>query len=107
MKSFLLCVIICLTVSCSIMGGQTRRDEYLAAHPATEFRDQISNGMIKVGMSKDEVIASWGPPCGYCYGTSQSSSGESWEYNVFGSSGYGSGTYLFFDNRGILQYWSN
>jgi hypothetical protein len=35
--------------------------------------------------------------------------GDSWEYNIFGTGSYGigAGTYLFFDNRGILQYWSD
>jgi outer membrane protein assembly factor BamE len=109
MKCFLLLAIIYLAAGCSMIGDQTRRDEYLASHPITQFRDEISRGAIKVGMSKEEVIASWGQPCGYCYGTSQSSTGDSWEYNIFGTGSYGigAGTYLFFDNRGILQYWSD
>ncbi|GKS69549.1 hypothetical protein W03_15530 [Nitrosomonas sp. PY1] len=69
------------------------------------------NKDIMVGMTKDQVLASWGKPCGWCYGTRQSSTGDIWEYNKFGSSyigsylGVRSNTYLYFDTRDILRYW--
>lgn len=71
-------------------------------------KEKIINKQISVGMTKKQVIASWGEPCWWCYGTRQSSMGDTWEYNVFGSSAYGagSGTYLFFDSNGVLKYWS-
>lgn len=73
------------------------------------IRQQIISKQISMGMTKEHVIASWGEPCWICYGTRKSSSGDMWEYNVFGAGSYGAGggTYLFFDNNGILRHWSN
>ena len=74
-----------------------------------QTRKAIVEKKIRIGMTKKQVIAAWGSPCGYCPGTRTTSRGEWWEYNIFGtgSYGYGSGTYLLFDNRGLLTYWSN
>lgn len=75
---------------------------------APKVREAIENNKIKIGMTKNQVIASWGNPCWYCYGTRESSWGDTWEYNLFGSGRYsaGSGTYLFFDTLGRLKAWS-
>jgi hypothetical protein len=72
------------------------------------IRTAIMSRKIMVGMTKDQVVASWGSPCVLCYGTRRSSNGDVWEYNYFGptSLGIGGGTYLYFNNNGVLQYWS-
>lgn len=72
-----------------------------------EYMQAIKENRIMVGMTKRMVIASWGNPCSYCPGTRQTSLGDWWEYNIFGtgSYSYGAGKYLFFDNSGVLKYW--
>jgi len=107
--------VLALTVAFSLglvgcASDQVRRDNAMKAHPEwpEEIRKTIAEGKIQVGMTKDQVKASWGPPCGYCYGTKQSSWSDTWEYNPFGTGRYGigAGTYLFFDSSGQLKAWS-
>lgn len=108
MKCFLVTALLLAIAGCAT--DQSRRDQYLQVNPQTEPRISaaITEGSIVIGMTKEEVIASWGYPCGRCYGTRESSAGDWWEYNPFGSSSYGigAGTHLRFDNSGRLKYWS-
>lgn len=83
------------------------RKHALETEPDLMVRQLIWEKKIKAGMTKDQVIASWGYPCGYCYGTRRSSWGDTWEYSVFGSSSMGRGKYLFFDQSGVLTHWSD
>jgi len=107
MKLLIYLIIFISLAGCTALNNSRR--QYISQHPGTEYKKEILNGYIKKGMTKAEVRASWGDPCTYCYGTRQTSEGDWWEYNIFGSSssGAGSGTYLFFNNAGILEYWSN
>lgn len=94
---------------CGIMQEREARRLALADPNLTpEIRAAIHAKHIRVGMTKRQVLAAWGNPCWYCYGTRQTSRGDVWEYNVFGSSSYGigSGKYLYFDSTGHLTYWS-
>lgn len=97
-KTVLLFFALFLFVSCA------RREDYIAAHPSLskEYAQAIREGKIKVGMTKEEVHAAWGPHCWYCHGTRENSWGDVWEYNIFGSGTYGAGkgTYVFFNNAG-------
>lgn len=101
-----------LLSGCALMPGadDRRRQEWLSANPNADpyVQGSVRLGQIRKGMPKDAVQASWGPPCGYCRGTRRTSEGEWWEYNPFGSGRYsaGAGTYLFFNNDGILEFWS-
>lgn len=100
---------ITMLSGCGItMQDRIRSDVLSNPNLDKKTRQAIQNKAIHVGMTKQQVLASWGEPCWWCYGTRQTSNGDSWEYNVFGSSymGAGSGTYLYFDNNGILQFWS-
>ena len=102
-------VVLLAALLAGCAGNETRRQ--VLADPATPpaIRQAIEQEKIRVGMTKQQVIAAWGPPCGYCYGTRESSWGDTWEYNVFGttSSGIGRGTYLYFDRTGTLTGWSD
>jgi len=87
---------------------KTRNDVLSKENLSPEIRRTIINKEIMVGMTKDQVLASWGKPCSWwCYGTRQSSTGDTWEYSKYGSSylGVRSSTYLYFNNRDILRYW--
>lgn len=90
----------------------TRQDRiaWVNAHPNTPARyaNAIRDGKIMKGMTKSQVKAAWGPPCGYCYGTTHSSWGDTWEYNIFGSwaAAAGSGTIVYFNSLGRVTGWS-
>lgn len=105
-------LLVALLSSCALMPGadNRRRQEWVQNNPQADPRiiSAISQGQIVKGMRSTEVQASWGPPCGYCRGTRRTSEGEWWEYNPFGSGrySYGNGTYLFFNNSGVLEYWT-
>lgn len=102
-----------LLSGCALFGGgdEARRNNYVASRGdqiAPTIRGAIVDGKIMRGMTKEEVRASWGDPCGYCYGTRSASWGDTWEYNVFGSGSYGAGngTYVFFDQSDRVTGWS-
>ena len=109
MKTLMPLLLAALLTGCGLIQENAIRDEVLA-DPDTRYtvKEAIKEKHIMTGMTQREVIAAWGNPCGYCYGTRKSSEGETWEYNIFGSgrSGYGSGTYLYFDRKGRLRYWN-
>lgn len=108
---FSICAILLLS-SCGLVQQQRVKEfrQQMISDPAlpNEIRDAIINNQIKVGMTKDQVIASWGLPCEICYGTRRSSSGDTWEYNPGGTTslGIGAGTYLYFDTNDVLRHWS-
>ena len=92
-----------------------RQDVLSDASMPAEIRRAIDQKELVVGMTKEQVIASWGLPCKWCYGTRNSPSGDTWEYNLFGADlpvtggdiiGPGTGIHLFFDRSGTLKYWS-
>jgi hypothetical protein len=97
-----------LLSGCGMVADKQHREAVLSKDLSPDIRRAIVNKKIKKGMSKEEVKAAWGRPCWYCHGTRTTSEGDWWEYNEFGSGSYGagSGTYLFFGNDGILDYWS-
>jgi outer membrane protein assembly factor BamE len=81
-----------------------------------EIRRAIDQKELTVGMTKEQVIASWGLPCKWCYGTRKNPGGDMWEYHFPGADsvivgsdfvGIGTGTYLYFDKDGKLRYWSS
>jgi hypothetical protein len=90
---------------CGCANKTADREHYLANNQ-TQHADDIRKGMITKGMTKDEVRAAWGKPCGHCIGTRSASWGDTWEYNIFGSSRPGSGTYVYFNPEGRVIGWS-
>ncbi len=61
MKKLLL--ILCLIVSgCTTFKAD--REKYVSQHPdiKEETKKDIIQGLVSIGMSKDQVRASWGPP---------------------------------------------
>lgn len=98
-----------LLAGCATDDSNIRKEMLARPDLAPDVRAAIEKEQIHKGMTKDEVAASWGYPCGYCYGTRQSSWGDSWEYNIFGtgSQGIGRGTYVYFGRDGRVTGWSN
>lgn len=86
-------------------------------HMPEEIRSAIDQRDLVVGMTKEQVIAAWGVPCKWCFGTRKSPSGDTWEYSAFAKEkdfpvtgsdilGLRSGIYLYFDRHGSLKHWS-
>lgn len=108
---------IALLAGCATGPSFEDRQAYVNEHPASEvasdnypelrqkYNDAILKGEVTRGMSQEDVIASWGKPCGWCPGTRKTSMGESWEYNMFGSAG-GLGTVIYFDEFRKVSGWS-
>lgn len=122
MKRLALVVFGCLLAGCATVSPLTgekisllsedstdvlRRHEYLAAHPETsqEVKDAILRGTIRTGMTKEEVIASWGDT----YEKNLYSAGEmeQWIYKryqvgLLGKTGH---TYYVYFLNDVLKDW--
>lgn len=114
---FLMMLMIAISLQgCGIAREHRIRQEVLAdASMPEEIRRAIDQKELVAGMTREQVIASWGLPCKWCFGTRKSPGGDTWEYNLFGSDlwvtgsdliGNGTGIYLFFDRYGLLKHWS-
>ena len=114
--SILLLAAILLLAGCGVARENRIRQAVLAdTSMPIEIRTAIDRKELIVGMTKEQVIASWGLPCKWCFGTRKNPNGDTWEYSAFGSDiwvngadflGLGSGVYLFFDQNQALKYWS-
>lgn len=109
MKKIILLAFVLVLASCVTPADRkAQKETYIAQYkPSAEVAGNIRAGFIQNGMTKDEVIASIGQPCSYCYGTLESSSGDTWEYNTFGTAaiGIGRGKYIFFNNKDKVIGW--
>ena len=96
-----------LLTGCATHGTQ-QRAAVVAAHPEwpEQTRQDVLSGLIRVGMTKEQVLASWGQPCLICRGTRSTSYGDWWEYDVFADARPGIGTHLFFGPDDKLRFWS-
>jgi len=99
-KTSLIILLFCfIFISVGCESNAVRRDEASSQHPEWSDYDKqmIAGGMIRPGMTKDQVRASWGKPCGNCTGTKIHDSGvESWEYQT---------QVVFFDKNGKVTRW--
>ncbi|MBS0425614.1 MAG: hypothetical protein JSR71_14695 [Proteobacteria bacterium] len=112
-----LAALIFLLNGCSaVKENRIRQDVLSDANLPEETRRAINLKELVAGMTKEQVIASWGLPCKWCYGTRRNPGGDTWEYHIPGAEspivgadfiGIGTGIYLYFDKDGILKYWSN
>lgn len=112
-----LAAIIFLLVGCSVVKENRIRQEVLSdTRLSDEIRRAIDLKELAVGMTREQVIASWGLPCKWCYGTRKNPGGDTWEYHFPGADslivgsdfiGIGTGIYLYFDKDGKLRHWSN
>jgi outer membrane protein assembly factor BamE len=107
MKPLLIILLLATLTGCATHGTE-QRAAVVAAHPdwSVQTKQDVLSGLIRVGMTQEQVLASWGTPCLTCYGTRRSSVGEWWEYDVFADTRPGTGTHLFFGPDGKLRYWS-
>lgn len=112
-----LAALMFLLNGCSaVKENRIRQDVLSDANLPEETRRAINLKELVAGMTKEQVIASWGLPCKWCYGTRKNPGGDTWEYHIPGAEspivgadfiGIGTGIYLYFDKDGILKHWSN
>jgi outer membrane protein assembly factor BamE len=115
--AIILAAVILSLTGCGVVKESRLRQEVLSdANLPEEIRRAIDLKQLVVGMTKEQVIASWGLPCKWCYGTRKNPGGDTWEYHIPGANspivgadfiGIGTGTYLYFDKDGKLRHWSN
>lgn len=59
LSAILVCIVLC---GCATLPPISQRESYVATHACSDrTKDAILNGKIYVGMTKEEVVASWGP----------------------------------------------
>lgn len=94
--------------ACAIVPSLHSRLAYVEAHPylSPQIARAIVHAEVVVGMTKDDVRAAWGDPCGLCVGTTHNSWGDSWDYNELGDAGEASATLIFFGPDGTVTGWS-
>lgn len=84
--------------SCSTIPTPQQRAQYvLQQAPPEPARTWIAQGQIGVGMTAEQVIASWGPPGNVSRTVSTDGTHESWIYyglNAWGMQGQGAGVRL-------------
>jgi hypothetical protein len=86
---------------------QARRDEYITSHPELppEIKSAIKSGRLRIGMTKEQVLASWGPPGNTS--TANDQIRETWIYQRFLARGRRSFcAYLYFEKDRLL-YWKS
>lgn len=115
--AIILAAVIFSLAGCGVSKENRIRQEVLSdTGLPEEIRRAIDLKQLVAGMTKEQVIASWGLPCKWCYGTRKNPGGDTWEYHIPGANspivgadfiGIGTGTYLYFDKDGKLKHWSN
>jgi hypothetical protein len=106
MKNALLILMIFALTGCTGIADQNRRQAYVAQNQLDDAtRDKILEGSVSIGMTADEVTASWGRPdfvnkTVFSWGVH-----EQWAYcsSTFGCSD-GAMHYFYFRD-GILDSW--
>lgn len=79
MKKYFLLIIIMLLVGCSTLP---KRQEYIANHPelSEKLKSNILKAEISIGMTPEQVLASWGEPSTKGSSINQYYTSEHWVY---------------------------
>jgi hypothetical protein len=84
MKALLICGLLSAVAGlfgCGPGASEQRRNDYISAHPELNGSTQslIQAGRVSPGMTKDQVLAAWGPPPSDCHGI-QTNLQTIWDY---------------------------
>lgn len=93
----ILAVILLVLNGCE--SNAARHEEAFSKHQEWSEADRlmISQGLIRKGMTRDQVRAAWGKPCMTCTGTKKYENGvQSWEFHT---------QVVFFDKDDIVTRW--
>ena len=84
---------------------KTRRESYLTANPKMPdvFKDAIMKGGIMIGMTHEDVTASWGAPYDKRQFMISGELGETWEYGLSD----GIANRLIYFRNGLVYGWNN
>ncbi|HET7308185.1 MAG TPA: hypothetical protein VFK24_10290 [Gammaproteobacteria bacterium] len=100
----ILALLLSALAGCAFIRTPGMRANWLKEHPwvaklTPHIADDIAAGKITVGMTKEEVKASWGEPCCAVYVPSivRSPYGDRWYYQLGASS---VGTFIYFSPDG-------
>jgi len=63
-KAILLSIFLCIFIGCGTYIRENRRQTYINHHQSLslEKKQAILNGKLLIGMTREEVLASWGRP---------------------------------------------
>ena len=98
-KAIILLFLGVMIINTGCESNAVRREEAFTQHTEWSEHDKklIADSMINYGMTKEQVRAAWGQPCGECLGTKKYDSGvESWEYQT---------QVVFFNKEGKVTRW--
>jgi len=95
----------CASTIKAFTPGATRKSKYVESHPclSSKIRQDILAGTIRIGMTKEQVIASRGKPRDINRTGSALGIQEQWCYGDYGEM---PDYYLYFEN-GILTSWQD
>ena len=79
--SIVILSLVMLFVGCATFA-QNRRETYVTTHPnlSEQYKQDILTGRVRLGMSKEEVIASWGKPPTIYISVNDNIRSEKWIY---------------------------
>ena len=102
-RIFLIGIIWFFLMGCVAAINAQRREQYILNHPelSANMKRTIAVGTIMIGMTKEQVIASWGRPRDINRTVTRYSTREQWVYGEFPYS-----TYIYFENN-ILTSWQD
>jgi hypothetical protein len=110
MKKIMVLVIALALTACGFLTkmDRDRRTNYVASHPelTEKVRDCIFQGKIMFGMTKEEVIASWGEPARKNMSAGKWGIHDQWVYNRvdrYGIPYTDPMWYLYFENGKITS----
>ncbi|KKK47580.1 hypothetical protein LCGC14_3153780 [marine sediment metagenome] len=96
-------IVVFLLLGCTNVFDQPRRLDYIQAHPelSDQLKEDIYGGIIRRGMTTEEVIASWSRPRDINRSVGSWGVHQQW---IYGDIGYRK--YLYFEN-GKLTGWQD
>ena len=98
-------LILMIFLSCTLPPtAQERRNKYLKSHPnfSWEVKNDIREGKVSIGMTKEQVRASWGAPDDINKTITEHSYQEQWVYNELRNGISFPERYVYFDRSGIV-----
>jgi len=102
MKTLFVILTIVLLTGCVSTSSSIITEDFVRNHPEYNW-ERIHQRQVVVGMTKDEVLLSWGEP----RDINRASYGDQW---VYGSSirsiQHRGNRYLHFDTNGVLTSWN-